>query len=113
MRGRCFCTMASFISSMVPSPSDFGRLIWMRPDLMILGIIFDCLLTLEMNVTMAFQELTVPFIHLAFTLVDGYFPSQQDRLDLSRQLPSFVGRVIYVHVVAGGRKGMLTIGIHQ
>ncbi len=38
MYGMCFCTMASMISSMLPCPSVRGRLIWMRPDLMILGM---------------------------------------------------------------------------
>src|SRR3712207_6593074 len=38
MYGRCFCTMASLISSMVPSPSVLGKLIWIRPDFIILGI---------------------------------------------------------------------------
>src|SRR6476469_5746531 len=37
--GMCFCTMASIISWMEPSPSVIGKLIWMRPDLIILGIV--------------------------------------------------------------------------
>src|SRR5688500_9221021 len=34
----CFCIMASLISSIVPSPSVLGRLIWIKPDLMIHGM---------------------------------------------------------------------------
>jgi hypothetical protein len=36
----CLSTIAFLISSMVPSPSVFGKDIWMRPDLIILGMLY-------------------------------------------------------------------------
>ncbi|MFZ1334095.1 MAG: hypothetical protein WAU12_12535 [Saprospiraceae bacterium] len=38
INGMCFASMACMISEMEPSPSVIPRLIWIRPDFIILGI---------------------------------------------------------------------------
>ena len=86
----------------------------MRPDLIILGIIFDCWLMLaKSRVSSAAYELSVSSGNPAFSIPYGYFPPQHHRLYLACQLPSFIGGIVHIHVMGGCHERMLAIGIQQ
>src|SRR5690349_16808471 len=60
--GICFCTIASLISSMVPSPSVFGKLICINPDLIILAIVwFICFLVLVIWFLLFLKSSLLPY----------------------------------------------------
>src|SRR5580704_2064710 len=105
----CFRTMASLISSMLPSPSVFGRLIWIRPDLMILGILIIVLLAPLNNTTdfTARDKFSISFSNQAFPAVDCQFSTEKYRLHFAGQFPSLIGRVINIHMMCRDRELVL------
>src|SRR6186713_1417521 len=76
INGICFCTIASLISSMVPSPSDLGRDICINPDLIILGISYFFVLNHGGRETQSVTEFLCVSLCLCVSVVHIYILSE-------------------------------------